>query len=46
MTGIFNPPDIEEECEHEELEDRCCIQCGKMIEMKYAWEHDSGDMER
>lgn len=35
-----------EECEHEEIEDRCCTECGEMIEMRYNWEHDSRDMER
>lgn len=35
-----------EECEHDEIEDRCCVACGEMIDMRYEWEHDSRDMER
>lgn len=36
----------EEECEHDDLEGFTCLNCGAEVEMRYRWEHDSGDMER
>lgn len=36
----------QEDCDHYDHEDGCCLQCGEMLEMCYKWEHDSCDMER
>lgn len=40
--------EIEEvdECEHDDHEDGYCLYCGDEIEMTYAMEHDSNDMDR
>ncbi len=40
--------EIEEtdECEHDDHEDGHCLCCGEEIEMTWAMEHDSSDMDR
>lgn len=46
LSPVENEVENSNDCEHEEHENGVCCDCGEVMEMSYAMEHDSGDMER